>query len=290
MRVVRTQHTYEAYQWHDQTELDTVIQPYASPDSFSVCAKCRTLLKDHGWIPQDESGLLVCPGSYIVKYSNTDHSVHSHRDFKRLFTVIDASLPLLAVEFQERVALFYEQCFMNLFPELLDDRNYKRGYFIEQALGLVYSLGMSQYEVMFSLEYIFSRPKEQPPLKIGDVCIGLANLANHYNLTVSGLSEERLTTYMKTMDKIRQKHALRDRLGLSHFKKSTWNPIDTLPENIYAWAYCKELLDSDSHATNGGMVVCYKTDPDRIVDTDDNEVQWPFTHWQYLPEPYTPED
>lgn len=83
--------------------------------------------------------------------------------------------------FQQRVAVW---CNMVFGSKVANDRVIRNYRFIEEALELVQSLGMSKQEVLDQVHYVFGRNIGEPDNEIGGVMITLAQLATVNNLDI----------------------------------------------------------------------------------------------------------
>lgn len=91
----------------------------------------------------------------------------------------------------------------------------RRARFIEEALELVQSLGMSQHDVEQVVAYVFSRPVGMTAQEFGGAHLTMLALANHTGFDVEECSEEELDRCWQqaVIDKIRRKRSTRHERG-----------------------------------------------------------------------------
>lgn len=90
--------------------------------------------------------------------------------------------------FQDGVAKWLVECFGQKVAHDKTERNYR---FMEEALELVQSLGMSKEDVLRVVMYVFNRPAGEPFQEVGGVMVTLAALSsvNGIDMIKSGEAE-----------------------------------------------------------------------------------------------------
>ena len=70
----------------------SVVRYYRNPSQSgtSVCPRCGNIYHVHGWIHQDEDGLTVCPGSYVIK-DNDRYTVLDEAAFKEKYIIVSSA-------------------------------------------------------------------------------------------------------------------------------------------------------------------------------------------------------
>lgn len=239
MKVTKKQHVLEAFIWNvngdipnEVTEVfkdgeyagefyeGSVVRYFRSPDisGTSLCPKCGKTYHEHGWIDQDENGITVCPGSYVIKYSDVEYAVLSPDAFEKLYVTVDTTEPVLNSSFQQRAHNFFTHCFGEQFPELLSDRQENQHRFLEESLEFVQSLGMTEAEAIALVAYVFSRPVGEPALEAGGVCTTLSILTHRYDINLIEAAEAELKRNYIIIDKIREKQQMKDELGFKNLR------------------------------------------------------------------------
>lgn len=198
----------------------SVVRYFRHPniDGNSICALCNKPYHDHGWIDQDEEGITVCPGSYVVKHSNVEYSVYSPEVFAKNFEMVDRRTPMFNHTFQERAYNFFSHCFQDQFPKLTNDPQENQHRFLEESLEFVQALGMTQAEALALVDYVFNRTIGDPALEAGGVCTTLAILAKRYNIDINEAAENELKRNYVIVDKIRDKQRLKDQLRFKELR------------------------------------------------------------------------
>lgn len=108
--------------------------------------------------------------------------------------------------FQARVSPWLLECFGK---EIAGDREERNHRFLEEALELVQSTGITADEAHLLVDYVFNREVGYAPQEVGGVMVTLAALclANGMDMHISGEKElERIST-PENIQKIRQKQA-----------------------------------------------------------------------------------
>lgn len=70
----------------------SVVRYYRSPSQLgtSICPHCGNIYHVHGWIDQDEDGLIVCPGSYVIK-DGDQYTALDEVAFKEKYIIVSSS-------------------------------------------------------------------------------------------------------------------------------------------------------------------------------------------------------
>lgn len=84
--------------------------------------------------------------------------------------------------------------------------------FIEEALELVQSLGLSRDDVLALVEYVYGRPAGDPPQEVGGVAVTLAGLCQAHGLDMDECAEKELARVLSpgVIEKVRLKQAEKD--------------------------------------------------------------------------------
>lgn len=112
------------------------------------------------------------------------------------------ALSLEDATFQQRVARWMDACFGR---EITNDPNERNLRFIEEALELVQSLGMSRDAAHFMVDYVFDRPAGDPPQEVGGTMISLAALCLPHQMDMDGEGEKELARIQPLAKKIRDR-------------------------------------------------------------------------------------
>lgn len=104
--------------------------------------------------------------------------------------------------FQDRVKQWIIQCFGIEDANNKLKRNYK---FLEEALELVQSTGLSREEAHGLVDYVFNRPIGEPYQEVGGVMITLATLCNANDLNMHQNGETELKRIWNKIDDVREK-------------------------------------------------------------------------------------
>lgn len=94
------------------------------------------------------------------------------------------------------------QCFGEQISKDIVERNHR---FIEEALELVQSTGITQSECHQLVDYVFSRPVGETFQEVGGVMITLAALCNAINLNMNTAGDTELKRIWQKIEKIREK-------------------------------------------------------------------------------------
>lgn len=63
----------KGYQWFPDGEEQKGVKPLRGKKGYRgsrPCPDCGEFYRDHGWIPDEENGYVVCPGTWVMKYKN----------------------------------------------------------------------------------------------------------------------------------------------------------------------------------------------------------------------------
>ena len=85
-----------------------------------------------------------------------------------------------------------------------EERNLR---FLEEALELLQSLGLSKDQLISMINYVYSRPVGNPNQEVGGVFICLLALCNTHSIDLFKSFEEEITRCWNKQDIIRSKHA-----------------------------------------------------------------------------------
>lgn len=136
------------------------------------------------------------------------------RRVKELEKLLDSVLHAEArpTSFQADVDRWMHQCFGAKVTYNTTERNYR---FLEEALGLVQSLGCTKEEALMLVDYVYSRPVGDPVQVTGGVRVTLSALctANHINEECAATGEFCRISDPKVIEKIREKELTKPRAG-----------------------------------------------------------------------------
>ena len=80
----------------------------------------------------------------------------------------------------------------------------RNGAFIEEAMELVQSLGLTRNDCLQILDMVYSRPPGHPPQEVGGVMITLLALCNAHRFGANDLAEIELERCWWNIEKIRE--------------------------------------------------------------------------------------
>lgn len=106
--------------------------------------------------------------------------------------------------FQKRAQNWLMECFS--MQVCRDDRE-RCHRFIEEALELVQSVGMSRSEAHQLVDYVYGRPSGERRQEVGGVMVTLAALCSCIDIDMRHAAEIELTRCWNNIDKIRAKQA-----------------------------------------------------------------------------------
>ena len=108
--------------------------------------------------------------------------------------------------FQRRVAQWIEACFPAYACTDLEERIHR---FLEESLELAQAVGCSREDAHRLVDYVFSRPADQPEREVGGVMVTLAALCSVANLDMDRAGDAELARNWVRIDAIRKKQAAR---------------------------------------------------------------------------------
>jgi hypothetical protein len=106
--------------------------------------------------------------------------------------------------FQHGVKVWAEHCFGAVIARDKTERNYR---FLEEALELVQSTGMTQDDAHQLVDYVFGRPVGDPKQETGGTLVTLALLCEAHGISMSDQGNIELLRILvpETMERIRKK-------------------------------------------------------------------------------------
>jgi hypothetical protein len=114
--------------------------------------------------------------------------------------------------FQKRTYKWLNACFSKEICTSVDERNQR---FIEEAIELVQSTGLTEAQVIAAVEYVYARPIGEPKQEIGGTIVTLVVLCEALNLNLESCAETELKRVWDKMPQIRAKQKLKPRFGSS---------------------------------------------------------------------------
>lgn len=115
-------------------------------------------------------------------------------------------------ELQQLVSRWMHACFSENIIYDKVERNYR---FLEEALELVQSLGLTKNEAHALVDYVYGRPTGKAYQETGGVLITLAALGNANAIQLGEAAETELRRVWDKIDAIREKHATKKRYSSS---------------------------------------------------------------------------
>jgi hypothetical protein len=106
-------------------------------------------------------------------------------------------------EYQENVEDWTKKCFGENIATNIRERNYR---FLEEALELVQSGGISKEESLALVDYVFERPSGVIEQEVGGVIVTLAALCSARGISLENSAANELNRINGNMEKIRDKH------------------------------------------------------------------------------------
>jgi hypothetical protein len=108
------------------------------------------------------------------------------------------------VKFQERVHKWCVACFG---PAITRDRKERCFRFLEEAVELVQSMGMTKEQVLTLVNYVYGRPAGIPRQEVGGTMVTLAALCGAHGLKLQECAQEEINRIesAEVMQKIRMK-------------------------------------------------------------------------------------
>jgi hypothetical protein len=147
----------------------------------------------------NRKGCTYCKGECFYKTEN---------DVPKIAVPLDTATEesnLREVEtFQSRLNKWMQVCFGKEISSDITERNHR---FIEEALELVQSTGITKGECYQLVDYVFDRPVGDPFQEVGGVIVTLSALCNAMGLSVNDAGEAELKRIWTKVDKIREKQA-----------------------------------------------------------------------------------
>lgn len=113
-------------------------------------------------------------------------------------------------DFQARNRLWVEACFGEAVANDIVERNHR---FLEEALELVQSLGCQYSDALQLVDYVYGRPRGEPPQEVGGVMVTLAGLCSAIKLEMMGCAETELERVWTKVEQIRAKRATKPKFG-----------------------------------------------------------------------------
>ena len=104
--------------------------------------------------------------------------------------------------FQDCVNEWMQVCFGEEISSDVVERNHR---FLEEALELVQSLGITKSDVLKLVDYTFGRPAGEPSQEVGGVMVTLAALCSTNNLQMKECGNVELKRVWTKIDVIRKK-------------------------------------------------------------------------------------
>lgn len=154
----------------------------------------------------DNLDFMECPECHeefftAAQIKENDKKIRRAKDRADALSLEDAT-------FQDRVAHWMDACFGR---EITNDPNERNLRFIEEALELVQSLGMSRESAHFMVDYVFDRPAGDPPQEVGGTIISLAALCIAHQMGMDDESEKELARIQPLAKKIRDRQKTKPR-------------------------------------------------------------------------------
>jgi hypothetical protein len=110
--------------------------------------------------------------------------------------------------FQTQVRKWVEAAFG---VDVADNREERSQRFIEEALELVQSAGMTKTDVLLLVDYVFSRPKGTLRQEFGGTVTTLNAMASAHRLNLEQMAYDALQSMWERIDKIREKQKTKPR-------------------------------------------------------------------------------
>lgn len=138
---------------------------------------------------------------------------------------------IYASDFVKKVMMWAVSCFG---LQLATDKTERNERFLEEALELVQSTGMTREAAHKLVDYVFSREVGDSSQEVAGTMISLAALcyANKINIDEAVLAEMRRITSPEIMEKVRNKQKLKPRFGAQSTGVQTSVNIDTDASNV----------------------------------------------------------
>lgn len=111
-------------------------------------------------------------------------------------------------ELQERVGQWMRACFGEPITSDKIERNYR---FLEEALELVQSLGLTKDEAHQLVDYVYGRPEGDTNQEMGGAIVTLAALSNAHGMRMDEAADAELERIWSKIETIRTKQATKPR-------------------------------------------------------------------------------
>lgn len=113
-------------------------------------------------------------------------------------------------QYFRQAASWLLRCFGDQITYSRTERNQR---FLEEALEVVQACGMTETEVKFAVQYVYSRPVGEPSQEVGGVMVCLAGLclANDIDFQKAALAELARINQPEIIEKIREKQKTKPR-------------------------------------------------------------------------------
>lgn len=106
--------------------------------------------------------------------------------------------------YQNHVDNWMQKCFGAIIASDRVERNYR---FLEEALELTQSCGLTKEDAIRLVDYVFDRPVGEIRQEVGGVMVTLAALCNAHGISLANCAEKELARVYELIDKIREKQA-----------------------------------------------------------------------------------
>jgi hypothetical protein len=176
-------------------DLDEEIHGFTSNAGFALVAWVR--------------GMEEAPGSLMIFAPPEDQAVVT-KALRVAADAQDAERGTMPKTFQERARDWALECFGFYSMKNVLHRCYR---FLEEALELVQSLGMSRKEAHQLVDYVFGRDKGDPWQEAGGVQLTLAALCTSTDIDMAKAGEMELARVWTKIETIRAKEATKPRSG-----------------------------------------------------------------------------
>lgn len=113
---------------------------------------------------------------------------------------------------QERVRSWVIKCFG---LDIANDRNERNERFLEEALELVQSAGLTKDQAHNLVDYVYARPKGEIEQEVGGVTVTLDALCSAHNIDREACEETEINRIWGNIDKIRDKQKKKPSMGVS---------------------------------------------------------------------------
>jgi len=114
--------------------------------------------------------------------------------------------------FQVRVQEWVRHCFGDEIANNIKERNLR---FLEEALELVQSLGMTKEQAHAMVDYVYGRDVGEPKQEAGGVTVTLMSLGEANGIQVLEEAEKELARVWGNVDRIREKQAMKSGKGVA---------------------------------------------------------------------------